>query len=245
MNENKLIAQTLLEIAKRSTTTFLEEGEIDQELIAAAEKVGIVVPSPDLLIMKTVYAEIDKVNLNGVILPRKAVEEGLQTLVGKQCNWEHDGSGRICGFTISAKINEDKIETINVIFKSLFPEETEELREKIKTKEAAVSFEIWQKDPVTFKSLVTMRVDGLLEISPILFHGTGVLLVHPPACPKAKIFKMIGRCENIDLKKIEEKSFTGDLVYAQLAIEEPKCKNCGTCTCEKDKEGIKLDELIV
>ena len=87
MNKNKLIARALLEIAK------------------------IDIPSPDLMVMKTVYAEIDKVNLNGVILPRKAVEKGLDSLIGKQCNWEHDGSGFVCGYTISAKIKKDKIET--------------------------------------------------------------------------------------------------------------------------------------
>ncbi len=154
MEENKLIAQALLDVAKRGTTTFLEIGKEDKELIDAAKKIGIEIPSPDLMVMKTVYAEIDKVNLNGVVLPKKAVEKGLQTLIGKQCNWEHDGSGFVCGFTISAKINEDKIETINVLFKSLFPEQANDLKEKVKSGEAAVSFEIWNKDPETKKSVI-------------------------------------------------------------------------------------------
>ena len=164
MNDNKLIAEALLEIAKRAETSFLEVGKEDKELIEAAKKIGIELPSPDLMVMKTIYAEIDKVNLNGVILPKKAVEKGLPTLIGKQCNWEHNGSGFVCGFTISAKINGDKIETINVLFKSLFPDQAEELKEKVKSGEAAVSFEIWNKDPITKKSVVKELADGTKEI---------------------------------------------------------------------------------
>jgi len=247
MENNKLIAEALLEIAKRSETTFLEIGKEDKELIEAAKKIGIELPSPDLMVMKTVYAEIDKVNLNGVILPKKAVKEGLNTLIGKQCNWEHNGSGFICGYTISAKINEDKVETINVLFKSLFPEQAEELKEKVKSGEAAVSFEIWNKDPETGKSVVKELENGFKEISPIIFHGTGVLLANKPACPKAKIFKLIAKNEINEAEKIVDKVFSEDLIYAQMAIEESKCINCGNCNCAKDKEvqKVELAELYV
>ena len=225
---NKFIAEALLEIAKRSETTFIDVSE-DQELIDAAKAVGITLPSPDFLVMKTIYAEIDKVNLNGVILPKDAVEKGLPTLLFKQCNWEHDGAGRICGFTISAKINENKIETINVLFKSLFPEEIAELREKILTKEAAVSFEIWNRNPETGESVVTELANGDRVINPIIFHGTGVLLVHPPACPKAKIFKMIGSRELIDAVKIMDKKFEEDLIYASAAVAVPEWRHPSFC----------------
>jgi len=238
MEDNKLIAGALLEIAKRSETTFLEVGKEDKELIEAAKKIGIELPSPDLMVMKTVYAEIDKVNLNGVILPKKAVERGLTTLIGKQCNWEHNGSGFVCGYTISAKINEDKVETINVLFKSLFPEQADELKEKVKSGEAAVSFEIWNKDPETGKSVVKELKNGFKEISPIIFHGTGVLLANKPACPKAKIFKLIAKNEINEAEKIVDKVFSEDLIYASLAIEESKCKNCGICICGKEVKVI-------
>jgi len=138
MNDNKLVAQALLEISKRGTTIFLEVGKEDKELIEAAKKIGIELPSPDLMVMKTVYAEIDKVNLNGVVLPKNAVKKGLPTLIGKQCNWEHNGSGFVCGYTISANINENKIETINVLFKSLFIDQADELKEKVQSGEAAI-----------------------------------------------------------------------------------------------------------
>lgn len=236
MENTKLISEALLEIAKRSETTFLEIGKEDKEIIEAAKKIGIELPSPDLMVMKTIYAEIDKVNLNGVILPKKAVEEGLSTLIGKQCNWEHDGAGFVCGYTIAAKINDDKIETINVLFKSLFPDQADELKEKVKSGEAAVSFEIWNIDPSTKKSVVKELENGYKEISKIIFHGTGVLLSHKPACPKAKIFSLIAKKELENAEKITDKVFEQDLCFASLAIEEQKCKNCGTCTCGKDKE---------
>jgi hypothetical protein len=213
MENNKLIAEALLEIAKRSETTFLDIGKEDKELIEAAKKIGIELPSPDLMVMKTIYAEIDKVNLNGVILPKKAVKEGLSTLIGKQCNWEHSGSGFICGYTISAKINEDKVETINVLFKSLFPDQAEELKEKVKSGEAAVSFEIWNICPETKKSVVKELDNGFKEISPIIFHGTGILLANKPACTKAKIFKLIAKNEINEAEKIVDKIFEKDLIF--------------------------------
>ena len=243
MENKKLIAEALLEIAKRSETTFLEVGKEDKELIEAAKKLGIELPSPDLMVMKTVYCEIDKVNLNGVVLSRKSVKEGLNTLIGKQCNWEHNGSGYVCGYTISAKINEDKVETINVLFKSLFPEQADELKEKVKSGEAAVSFEIWNISPETKQSVVKVLDNGYMEISPIIFHGTGVLLSHKPACPKAKIFKLIAKNEINEAEKIIDKVFNQDLVYAQLAVEEPKCLNCQKCKCDIKKEDKKLDEI--
>lgn len=242
MENNKLIAKLLLEIAERSETTFLEVGAEDKELIEAAKKIGIVLPSPDLMVMKTVYAEIDKVNLNGVSLPRKAVKEGLDTLIGKQCNWEHDGAGFVCGYTISAKINEDKVETINVLFKSLFPEQAEELKNKVKSGEAAVSFEIWNKNPETGKSVVKELNNGFKEISPIIFHGTGVLLSHKPACPKAKIFKLIAIKEIQEAEKIVDKVFEQDIIYAEMATEKSKCKNCGTCTCKEEDNKLEQTE---
>jgi len=167
MNNKKLISETLLEISERSETIFIEIAE-DKELVEAAQKVGIILPSPDFLVMKTIYCEIDKVNRNGIILHKNDVEKSLQTLVGKNCNWEHEGSGRVCGFTISAKINGDKVETVNVLFKSLFPEEIEILREKIKTKEASVSFEIYNRDEQG-NSVVHELENGYRSISPFYF----------------------------------------------------------------------------
>jgi len=242
MENKKLIAEALLEIAKNSSTTIIEVAE-DKELIEAAQKIGIVLPSPDLAVLKTVYAEIDKVNRNGVVLPRNAVEKGLPTLIGKQINWEHEGSGRICGYTIDAKINDDKIEIIGVVFKSLFPEEMDLVKEKFADKKLAVSFEIWNRNPEDGKSVVHELENGFHAIDPIIFHGTGLLMTNQPACPKAFVYKLLAKKEIEEAEKIVDKIFSEDLIYAQMAIEEPKCKGCNPCTCEKDKEVIIVEEI--
>jgi hypothetical protein len=206
MENKNLIAEALLDIAKNSETTFIDASE-DKELIETAKKIGIVVPSPDLAVLKTIYAEIDKVNRNGVVLPRKAVEKGLPTLIGKQINWEHDGAGRICGYIIDAKINEDKIEIIGVVFKSLFPEEMEGVAEKFANKKLAVSFEIWNRNPEDGESVVHELENGFRSIDPITFHGCGLLLVNPPACPKAYVYKLVAKKEIEEAEKIVDKIF--------------------------------------
>lgn len=242
MENKKFLAEALLEIAKKSTTEFVEV-EQDYELIETAEKFNIKLPSPDLAVIKTVYAEIDKVNRNGVILPREAVKKGLLTLIGKQINWEHQGSGRICGYIIDARIKEDQIEITGVIFKSLFPEEMEQVKEKFKKKELCVSFEIWNKDPETKKLVMTENKDGFKIINPIIFHGCGLLLTNQPACPKAIVYKLLAKKEIEEAEKI----FEENLICASMAIEEPKCKNCTTCTCEKEVEiveEIKIEEIL-
>ena len=150
MENKKLLAEALLDLAKSSTTTIVEAAD-DKELISAASKLGIILPSPDLAVLKTVYCEIGKVNLNSVVLNREAVEEGLPTLIGKQMNWEHLGAYNVCGYIIDSSIVEDKVEIIAVVFKSLFPEEFDIVKEKFQKGTLAVSFEIWNRDPITGK----------------------------------------------------------------------------------------------
>jgi len=243
MDNKKLISQALLDIAKNSTTEFIEVSQ-DSELIETAKKFNIVLPSPDLSVIKTVYAEIDKVNLNGVILPREAVETGLPTLIGKNINWEHQGAGQICGYIIDAKVNEDLIEITGVIFKSLFPEEMEMVKEKFQKKDLCVSFEIWNRNPSDGTSVVTELANGFRSINPIIFHGCGLLLTNPPACPKAKVYKLVAKVLS-ETEKIVKKVFGEDLIFASTAIEEPKCKECTNCTCEKDKEVQKVEEIKI
>ncbi|MHA1304503.1 MAG: hypothetical protein ACTSPI_12470 [Candidatus Heimdallarchaeaceae archaeon] len=232
MNNKKRIAEVLLEIAKNSKTEFIEDSAIDKEIKEAAKKIELSLPSPDLAVFKTVYCEIGKVNKNGVILSKKAVEKGLHTLRFKQLNWEHEGKGQVCGYTIDAKINGDRVETINVLFKSLFKEQFEELKEKIKTGEAAVSFEIWNCDPATRKSVVKQLDDGKIEIDPVIFHGTGVLLSHKPACPNAKIFKLVAKNEIREAEKIVNKIFSENLIFASFAIDDVEEANV-SCECLK------------
>ena len=249
MNDNKLIAEALLEIAfERSETIIIESA--DKELIQAAKKIGIVIPSPDLAIFKTVYAEIDKPNKNNVILPKKEAIEGLPTLIGKQCNWEHKGAGYICGYIIDAKVVSDRIEIIFVMFKSLFMEQMEKIKEGFKEKKIAVSFEIWNISPDTGKSVVHPVGHKYVEIKPILYHGVGILIDNKPACPNAIIYKMIANALDVT-KKVAGKVFNRNLIYASLAIQNEvenssyvcECLECGkTITTDKHCKDIKCPE---
>lgn len=232
MNDKKLIAQALLDIAKNSITELIEDAKIDNEIKEAAKNMGLSIPDPDFAIFKTKWADIDKKNLNGVRLPRKAVEEGIQTLVGKNLNFEHQGAYNVCGFCLSVKIKKDEIECIQVFYKSLYPDKYEELIDKIKTKEAAVSFEIWNVDK-NGESVVKVLEDGTKEITKIHCHGTGLLLVNPPACPTAKIFHLEAKKFTKDTEKVMHRVFEQDLVYAQLAIDN------------KEKEENIVDELKI
>lgn len=242
MDNKKIISEALLDLAKTSITKIIDSKD-DKELINLASKLGIVIPSPDLAVIKTVYAEIDKVNRNGVVLPKNAVEKGLPTLIGKNINWEHDGAGRICGYIIDAKIVEDKIEIIGVIFKSLFPDEMDGVKEKFESKELAVSFEIWNRNPDNGESVIHDLENGYRSIDPITFHGCGLLIANKPACPKAIVYKLVASKEVMEAEKIVDKIFDENLICASMAIEEPKCKNCTTCTCEKKE--VKIVEEIV
>jgi DNA-directed RNA polymerase subunit RPC12/RpoP len=134
-------------------------------------------------------------------------------------NWEHEGSGHICGVTIDAEIDKDKIITTNIFYKSLFPDKFEELKEKIKSGEAAVSFEIWSIDPETKKSLIKVLEDGTKEFTKIVIHGTGLLLVNPPAEPSARVFSLVAKNLVTEAEQIVNNIFERDLVYASLAIE--------------------------
>jgi hypothetical protein len=239
MDKKQLIAEALLEIATdRSETTFIDETD---DMISAAKKLNLVLPSPDLAVIKTVYAEVDKPNKNGVVLQKEAAVKGLPTLVGKQINWEHDGAGRVCGYIIDAKINEDDIEIIGVIFKSLFPEEMKKVKERFAAKKLAVSFEIWSRDPETKESVVHVVGNHYSIIDPIIYHGCGLLLVHPSACPKAIVYKLEAKTEIENAEQIINKVFSEDLVFASLAIKPPKCRNCETCNCG----GEKVDEIFI
>jgi predicted RNA-binding Zn-ribbon protein involved in translation (DUF1610 family) len=241
MNDKLLLAESLMEWTKSSTTTFIEDAK-DKELQKAAEKLGIVLPSPDLAVFKTVYAELEKPNRNGVRLPKVAVEEGLKTLIGKQINWEHDGAGRICGYILDAKIEDNYITIIGTVFKSLFQNEFEKVQELFEDKKLFVSFEIWNRNEAG-ESVLKHLKDGTKEITNITFHGCALLLEHQPACPKARVYKILANEQIInEIEKIVEPIFQKDerLVYAELALnEESEVGNPDI----SEKGGHKLEEI--
>ncbi len=128
---NKIIAQYLYDLAKDSRSEFIEISK-DSELIDVAKKMGLVIPSPDIAILKTKYAKFNEPNHNNIILPKDAAKKALPTIKGKQANWSHRGKNHICGWIIDAKIEEDLIVIYFAIYKSLFPEEFDKMKLMVK-----------------------------------------------------------------------------------------------------------------
>lgn len=239
MNENKILARYLYDIAQESKSEFVEIAK-DSDLIDIAKKMNLVIPSPDIAILKTIYAQTDVPNRNEIVLPKEVVKKALPTLTGKQANWSHLGRNNICGWILDGKLEKDLIIIYVAIFKSLFVEEFETVKEMFKNNKLSVSFEIWNKSE-DGESVLHDLGNGIRSIDPIIFHGVGILIGEDekPACPKAYAQKMIAIFNEKTInnaEKIVDKIFEEDLICASMAIEELKCKECNPCTCEKDRE---------
>ncbi len=244
MEDKILLAQYLYDIAKKSKSEFIEISK-DSELIKVAEKMNLVIPSPDIAILKTIYAEVDKPNRNNIILPKEAAKKAIPTLIGKQANWSHLGKNHICGWILDAKLEKDLIVTYIAIYKSLFSEEFEKMKEMVKENKMAVSFEIWNRDEKGNTVLHDLG-NGIKSIDPIIYHGVGILIEgETPACPKAYAEKLLAIFNIKELEKSEkyiDNNFEENLVYASLAVETPKCKNCDNCQCEKEGNVMDLEK---
>ena len=227
-----LIADSLKEWSKESITEFIETSD-NKELLQVAKENNILLPSPDISLFKTIYARVDIPNRNNVIISKQAAVKGLPTLIKKSINLEHLGSGYICGFILDAKIENDFIIIYGCFYKSLFQDKFEQLKKAFKTKDAAVSFEIWNRDEKG-ESVIRDLDNGIREINPVLFHGCGLLLESEPACKEAYLSKLIAS---------EKKIFDENLIYAAMVKDELNCtKKCENCTC---KGGEKMEEVTV
>ena len=250
----KLLSASLLEWTLGSKTTFSKDE--NKDLAEKAQKLGIELPSPDLAAFETIYCEVDKYNLNGVKVSKKAAEKGITTLIGKQINWNHEGAHQICGYIIDAFIKEDKIYIDGILFKSLFTEEFGTVVDLFESGKLFVSFELWNKKE-DGTSIVKDCGNGYRELTEFVAHGCALLLLDqetgkpiPPACPKAQVQKLLAAVKVIEEAEIiVEKIFEKDerLVYAELAAteEQEPCTKCKTCTCHEEggKENIMAEEI--
>jgi DNA-directed RNA polymerase subunit RPC12/RpoP len=247
-NNKKILAASLLEWTLGSKTTFAKDE--NKDLADKAKKLGIELPSPDLAAFETIYCEVDKYNLNGVKVSKKAAEKGIATLIGKQINWNHSGAHQICGYIIDAFIKEGKIYIDGILFKSLFTSEFGEVIQLFEEGKLFVSFELWnRKEDGT--SIVKDCGNGYRELTEFVAHGCALLLLDPetgkpipPACPKAQVLKLLATSKVIEeANGIVEKIFENDerLVYAELSTEEDwiKCKD-GVC---KEEANVQCECL--
>jgi len=250
----KILAESLLEWTLGSTTTFLKSEE-NQVLAEKAAKLGIELPSPDLAAFETIYCEVDKFNLNGVKIPRKVAEKGVKTLIGKQVNWNHEGAHQICGYIIDSFIKDDKIYIDGILFKSLFKTEFDEVIQLFAEGKLFVSFELWnRKEDGTI--IVKDLGNGQRELTEMVAHGCALLLIDqetgkpiPPACPRAKVQKLLASEQVIiEAEEIINSVSEQDerLVYAELATTIEELKPCSKCICfEKEGKNIMAEEVKI
>jgi hypothetical protein len=240
MEDKIIISSVLADLTLASKTKFIE-AKGNEDLIKLAKSKGIDLPSPDLACFETYYCELDKPNLNNAMLTKKAAEEGINSLIGKQINLNHLGKNYICGYTIDAKIKDNLIVVTGILFKSLFPEEFDEIKQLFEEGKLFVSFELWNREPESGKSIIEIMENGVKKITKMIAHGVGLLLTGvKPACKKAQVFKLLA-----NQKDNGERIFQEDdrFAYASFSNEVMECTHCGFCT--KDKEGTKVEEIYL
>jgi len=232
-----------------SKNVILEDAEITGELTEIAALRGIVLPTPDIKLFKTVFAMADEENLNGCTLPYDEVKNALATLVGKAVDLEHYRKETV-GTWLDAKLEGNMIVAYGSLWVSNYEEEATEILEDFKSGSLTVSFEAWgireNTGPFSYK------------LKDIHFCGGALLRHHTqPACPTAfvqefskkgthvlEFANVIGGKEISEKEVKEEKDsyececiVCGNALTSKSHCKDLKCKKCGGQMRRKDKPG--------
>ena len=165
--------------------------EDSREIEDITKKRDIQFPSEHLGFFRSIYAEIEKPNLNSIRLGREAVEKALPSLIGAQVNFSHI-QGLICGAILDATLNEnDEIEILYSFYKGVYPDEYAQSIELAKEGELSISFELLSESDSQ-----EHLADGTVRLNDITFTGCGHLMSEAPACPSAKIFEYAKAVKN-------------------------------------------------
>ena len=157
-----------------------------EALYEVARAKGIQMPHPALGIFKSILAEVEKPNANGIRLGSKATDAAVSTLVGTQINRNHLRTDNVLGHTIDALINKDKeIEITCIFFKDIYEEEYDSAMELFKKGQLTMSFEL-SADVESQDKLA----DGTKRLNDYYFTGAGLLFGVKPACKKARVFEI-------------------------------------------------------
>lgn len=199
-----------------------------EEIIKSA---GIEYPHESLGFFKTIYAELEKTNKNGVMLA-DSVREQVPQLVATQINFEHRRENNVCGSIIGAWVNDNnQIEVAFSFYKSIYNYEYEMALELLKENRLSVSFELMVDD-----SDVENLSNGVRKLHAVSFDGMGLLMSNSPACKNAIVY------EQADIDKLKKQ----DLVFAskleetknEINKEEEVDKKANEALLAKQKENI-------
>jgi hypothetical protein len=209
-----------------------------QELYDVAKSKGINMPHPALGIFKSVLAEVEKPNANGVRLGEKATKEAVSTLIGTQINRNHLRTGNVLGHTIDAAITKDKeIEITCIFFKDIYEEDYDSAMELFAKGQLTMSFEL-SADVESQDKLA----DGTKRLNDYYFTGAGLLFGVKPACKKARVFEMA-------TKKLQEKLSMErqSLIFANNQNSQKSIMEVLILMADEVKkiEEVKVEETIV
>lgn len=212
---------------------ILEEGKNTDELKEIAIKKGLKVPSKDLAIFKCKYAMVDAQNKNKCTLPKKEVKKSLKTLNGKAIDKDHLRKSTI-GYWLDAELDDDVIIAYGAFWKSNFPEDYIDIKERMQQGHVKISFEAWGDRQ--------FKEDGSYDLTDIEFAGGALLFDTQPAFPDAEVMefstnRVLEFAKIIETKevetdggssKMEEAKFSflwDDNTIARMMVEA-KCPSC-------------------
>lgn len=210
-----------------SSYQLLEWGKDSEELKAIASKRGIQVPSKDLSIFKCKYAMVDEQNRNKCTLPRKEVKRALASLNAKAIDKDHLRKATI-GHWLDAELDDNDIIAYGCFWKSNFPEEYEEIKQKMTEGKVKISFEAWG-DRI-------FKEDGSYNLTNIEFAGGAFLFETEPAFPGAEVMEFSNRVLEF-AKVIDQKSegqlleeakldFNSDVNNIARIVYQHECPTC-------------------
>jgi transcription elongation factor Elf1 len=180
------------------------------ELFAIAKNKGIIAEgSRDLALFSGTLEMLDKANGNNKILPKSEALKKLPQLCGKPLNLNHLRKmvvGAIIDFRYVEK--ENKIVIYGCIYKSIWAEEYEKMKQAFKSKKLALSSEIWSP-----KSQRKFNTDGSFELKNIEFAGAAIIIMDNKTKPAEDECRIL----ELSTKKYEEYE---NLIYSSLNKEK-------------------------
>lgn len=211
---------------------ILEYSKENDELKEIAIKKGIQLPSKDISIFKCKYAMIDEENRNGCTLPRKEVKKALKTLVGKAIDKDHLRKSTI-GYWLDAQVDDSDIIAYGAFWKSNFPEDYDDIKNRMSEGKMKISFEAWGDRKSTGEKSY--------ELHNIEFAGGALLFDTQPAFPEAEVLefstkkgqvlefaKIIENAKTEEEKLMEEArlNFYYDQEFIGRIMMETECSTC-------------------